>query len=253
MSEEPGRRWHAHSTADSFRYALAGVLHGFTTQRNVRLHFLFGIAALVAGFIFRLSRTELAILVLTIAVVLVAEIFNTCVETVVDMITTEFSPAGKIAKDMAAGAVLITSGSAVVIGVLLFANIPSLPERFAAPAGATEAIQACAIGFLLLLFVIAIWKAWGGKGRFSHGGVVSGHAAIAFFLCTVIIILAPQPLVALLSIFMALLAAQSRVDAGVHSLREVLFGALLGIMLPILLLRLGPGLLAMFLRAPEAR
>jgi len=95
----------------------------------------------------------------------------------------------------------------------------------------------------MLLLLLVIWKVKGGKGTFLRGGVVSGHTAIAFFLCTMILLLTQHPFVAFLAILIALLVAQSRVETGVHTLREVFFGALLGIFIPVLLQRCIPILL----------
>ncbi len=228
------------TTADSFRHAMNGVLLGFKTQRNLRLHFGLGMLALLGGFVFRLTRAELALVVLAIALVILAELFNTAVETVVDMITQDYHPLAKVAKDVAAGAVLVASIAALLAGLLLFMDLRQLQERFRTPAPYEDAVQTAVIGMVMLMILIAIWKARAGYGRFLHGGIVSGHSAIAFFLCTLILLLAQQPLIGFLAIFMAILVAQSRVEAGVHSLKEVLFGALLGILLPVVLYRVAP-------------
>jgi diacylglycerol kinase (ATP) len=81
----------------------------------------------------------------------------------------------------------------------------------------------------------------GNKGSFLRGGVVSGHSAIGFCLCTIILLLSNNnPFVAFLAILMAMIISQSRVEAGIHSLQEVLIGALLGILLPVVLFRVVP-------------
>ena len=77
-----------------------------------------------------------------------------------------------------------------------------------------------------MLLLLVIWKMRGGRGLFLHGGVISGHSAIAFFLATAILLLAQHPLISLLSLLLAALVSQSRVEAGVHTLREVILGEL---------------------------
>jgi diacylglycerol kinase len=103
----------------SFGYAGAGVLFVLRTQRNFRIHLAFALAAMGMGIGLGLSRLELALLVLTIGLVLTAEIVNTAAETLVDLASPEYHPLAKLVKDLAAGAVLVAAGVAVVVGLLL--------------------------------------------------------------------------------------------------------------------------------------
>ena len=112
-----------HSTAAffaSFRYATAGVRLLFLRQRNARVQAVFGVVALALGAFLRLSRLDWAVLVLTIALVLALEGVNTALEAVVDLVTTEYHPLAKAAKDLAAGAVWLSALAALAIGALLF-------------------------------------------------------------------------------------------------------------------------------------
>ncbi|MBO0469086.1 diacylglycerol kinase family protein [Enterococcus sp. DIV0242_7C1] len=105
----------------SLEFALQGIKTVFKEERNMRTHVLMGIIAVVIGFVFGLSIAEWLWLLLVIFLVLVVEIINTVFENVVDMFTDfHFHPIGKKIKDMAAGAVLLTSGFAVIVGLLLF-------------------------------------------------------------------------------------------------------------------------------------
>lgn len=105
----------------SLEFALQGIKTVFKEERNMRTHVLMGIIAVVIGIVFGLSIAEWLWLLLVIFLVLVVEIINTVFENVVDMFTDfHFHPIGKKIKDMAAGAVLLTSGFAVIVGLLLF-------------------------------------------------------------------------------------------------------------------------------------
>ncbi len=106
--------WH------SFQFAFAGIWHTFLTQRNAKIHTAITAAVLVLGGWLRLDARDWAVLVLTIGVVFAAEILNTAVEAIVDLISPEFHPLAKIAKDAAAGAVLVLAIAAVGVGVLIF-------------------------------------------------------------------------------------------------------------------------------------
>ncbi len=104
----------------SFVYAAAGLSYTIRTQRNMRVHVAIAMVAAIVGVLLRISLIAFAILALTITTVLVAEMFNTVIEACLDIVTPEYHPLAKIAKDVAAGAVLISSILAVVIGLLLF-------------------------------------------------------------------------------------------------------------------------------------
>ncbi|MBO0423550.1 diacylglycerol kinase family protein [Enterococcus plantarum] len=105
----------------SLEFALQGIKTVFKEERNMRTHTVMGIVAIVIGIVFRLTTPEWLWLLLAIFLVLVMEIINTVFENVVDMVTDfHFHPIGKKIKDMAAGAVLLTTGFAVVVGILLF-------------------------------------------------------------------------------------------------------------------------------------
>lgn len=105
---------------DSFRYASAGLRHLFTTQRNARVQASVGAAALLLGATLRISRAEWAVLVLLIALVLVLEALNSAIEATVDLVTSEYHPLAKIAKDLAAGAVWLLALASVAIGAIIF-------------------------------------------------------------------------------------------------------------------------------------
>lgn len=227
----------------SFRHALNGVLLSFKTQRHLRIHFILGFLALVGGFVWQLPRAELLVLVVSISLVILAELFNTALETVVDLVTPEYHPLAKVAKDVAAGAVLVAAVNAVLVGLVLFFDVDALRAKLKYPPREADEVQVLVVGLLMLFLLLVIWKVKGGKGRFLQGGVVSGHSAIAFFMCTLILLVSRHPLIGFLAILLAMLVSQSRVEAGIHTVREVLFGAMLGILIPVLLYRVIPVIL----------
>jgi len=104
----------------SFVYAAKGLGYAFSTQRNFRIHLGFALIALAFGFLLGLNKSDLAIMALTASSVLVVELLNTAIESVVDLaIGKRFHPLAQIAKDCSAGAVLVASISSVLIAVLL--------------------------------------------------------------------------------------------------------------------------------------
>jgi diacylglycerol kinase len=109
-----------HRLLRSFGYAFAGIGHGLRTQTNLRIHVAISLGVILAGLLLQISALEWAILVVTMMIVLSAELFNTAIEAVVDRVGSEPHPLSKVAKDTAAGAVLIGALGAVVVGVLIF-------------------------------------------------------------------------------------------------------------------------------------
>jgi len=112
----------------SFRYAAQGLGYSFISQRNFRIHVVIGAVVFSLGIGLQLPALQMAVLVLTIAAVLVLELLNTAMEAVVDLaIGRRFHPLARIAKDCAAAAVLVAAISSMLIALLLL--LPPLVER----------------------------------------------------------------------------------------------------------------------------
>jgi len=109
---------------DSFRDAMAGIFHCLMNERNMRTHFVAGILVFIASIYFKLPGVEIAIICITVGLVITAELINTAIENTVDLVTDEIKPLAKIAKDVSAGAVLLSAFTAVLVGAALF--IPKL-------------------------------------------------------------------------------------------------------------------------------
>ena len=219
------------SVIQSFNFAIEGVIHVLRTQRNMRLHFAAAVAVIVVAVAVGVSKIELSVLLISIAFVLVAEMINTAVEGAIDAATTSFDPMAKLAKDIAAGAVLISSVNAVAVGYLVFAGKAAdktaqvLDRVRSAPAEITL------VALVLTVIIVIATKAWTGRGTPLRGGLPSGHAAVAFagwMAATYIVSDSHRFVVSALTFIMALLVAQTRVESGVHSALEVAYGGALG-------------------------
>ena len=103
-----------------FRYAFNGLWYALRTQRNVRVHVCIAILAIILGIILHISAIEFAMVFVAITSVFIAEMFNTVFELCIDIAAPDYHPLAKIAKDMAAGAVLLSAMLAVVIGLFVF-------------------------------------------------------------------------------------------------------------------------------------
>ncbi len=212
----------------SFHYAFAGILYAVRTQPNMRVHLFIAALVLLATLLLRLDRIYVVAVVITIVIVLALELMNTAIEAVVDLLTVAHHPLAKTAKDAAAGAVLIGTIGAVIVGYLVFYQ--GIQQGGTRVYDAVAQVPANVI--LIILAIAAIGtlfaKAWAGRGSALQGGAVSGHTALAFAASTGLALFIQRPLVAVLAYFVAFLVAQSRVEARIHTAFEVTWGAVLG-------------------------
>jgi diacylglycerol kinase len=104
----------------SFSCAIAGLIYCIKTEKNMKIHILATIIAVIVALVVKLNYTEWGLLILTIFMVLVAETVNTAVEKTVDLVTTEYHPLAKTAKNLAAGAVLLAAIGSLLMAVVIF-------------------------------------------------------------------------------------------------------------------------------------
>ena len=105
---------------NSFKYAIEGFISSFKTERNMKIHVLAMILVVVLGFLLKISLIEWFVCIIAIAVVLAGELFNTAIETIVDMVSPEKNDKAKLAKDISASAVLVLTIGAAIIGLIIF-------------------------------------------------------------------------------------------------------------------------------------
>ena len=105
----------------SFKYAFSGIYYVLKTSRNFKIQLIFALTTLMIGFLLQISISNYMILIATIMSVLILEILNTSIESIVDLVVKkEFSSLAKISKDTSAGAVLLASINSVIIAVSIF-------------------------------------------------------------------------------------------------------------------------------------
>lgn len=105
---------------NGFKYAFQGILDGLKSERNLKIHFIAMILVIIFGFIFKISKIEWMICIILFGIVIAGELFNTAIETVVDMVSPEKNDKAKKAKDVSAGAVLVLAISSAIIGLIIF-------------------------------------------------------------------------------------------------------------------------------------
>ncbi len=227
------------SLIDSFNYAVNGIISALKTEKNMRIHYLLAIIVVILSLFFDFSRTELLILIFAISLVIVAELFNTAIEKVVDLITDKYHPLAKLAKDISAGAVLIAAINSIVVGYLLFFDRLSSYADFLLIKITNSSTHLTFVALIVVILLTVGLKAlfYKGKGTHFQGGVVSGHSSVAFCIATIVSLLAKNTLVTTLTFALAILVGESRIEGKIHTFIEVFFGAIIGILVGIIIFK----------------
>jgi len=215
-----------------FRVAINGIVHTFRTQKHMRVHIYVTLITVIGAMALRMRIREILVLLFMITFVLVAEMFNSAIEATVDLVSPNYHPMAKFAKDISAGAVLLTTVMAIAVGSLIALGEGNWERiRINLASGGTGAPVA---------LIVIIGKGLGKHGRALQGGLVSGHAAIGFFFATSVFFLTDNLLVGALGVLLAGLIAQSRWEAKIHSVFELTLGAAVGVILGLVLFGLAP-------------
>ncbi len=222
----------------SFNHAIDGLVFVLRTQRNMRIHLSIAAIVLALSLALGINGTEFVLLLFAIAMVISAELINTAIEAVIDVTTTSFDPMAKIAKDVAAAAVLVTSLAAAIIAYVIFYPIIDEFSLGAFEAVSYAPMHVTAISLLIVIILVIAAKAWTRTGTWLRGGWPSGHAALAGSLLTAIALISRSPLLTTLAVIMALLVFQSRMEAKFHTAVQVLAGSLIGIITTVLIFQL---------------
>lgn len=213
---------------ESANCAIEGILYTARTQKHMRNHFLAALVVLLATLFLHVTALEFILLALSVSFVLFAELMNTAVEVVVDLVSPGYHPLAKIAKDTAAGAVLVAAIGTAIMGYLILSQyiFPVYKEVLGMIGTPTE--MGTLVAMLIVVIVVIIIKTRTSGGTPLQGGLPSGHAALAFSIATSVSLNTKDPMVSLLTIALATMVSHSRLLLNIHSLREVVFGALTG-------------------------
>jgi diacylglycerol kinase (ATP) len=218
---------------DSVNCAIEGILYTARTQKHMRSHFLAALVVLVAALLLKISSVEFMLLALAVSFVLFAELLNTAVEVVVDMISPEFHPLAKVAKDVAAGAVLVAAFGTMIMGYLVLSKYLFPVHKRALGMVGTNTEMGTLVSVILVLIAVVLVKAITGKGTPLHGGLPSGHTAVAFSIATSVSLNTQEPLISFLCFILAGMVSHSRLLLRIHTMREVILGALTGTVLTV--------------------
>ncbi|MBP2069010.1 diacylglycerol kinase [Anaerococcus nagyae] len=222
---------HGQKFLKGFDYAYEGLVWAINHEKNMKFHMFALAILLVASLFFNLSRVEMITLVFAVCFVLAFELINTSVEQAVNLASKgKYSSFAKASKDLAAAATFIAALNALFVAYLIFfdkfidfynsviVRIVRRPSHLA--------IITLSLVIVVTIFLKGVF--YEGHGTAFKGGFVSGHTSIAFGIATIGMFLTTDPLIRLMLIGLALIVAESRYEANIHSMAEIIRGAILG-------------------------
>ncbi|MBP7901267.1 MAG: diacylglycerol kinase [Spirochaetes bacterium] len=212
----------------SLNYAVEGVLHAAKTQRHVRIHFLVIIVLLIVCFILGVQKNDFIIVSLIAALVIVSEIFNSAVETLVDMVSPKKNEMARVTKDMAAGAVLISAGTAIIAACYILLPYAESFYRNGFRITIHENGDIALSSMMIVTLSVIMIKSYFGKGTPLRGGMPSGHSALSFSVIVSAIYTFDSIILIGIIAFAGLLISISRIIQKIHTPLEVFAGIMTG-------------------------
>lgn len=223
---------------ESFNNAISGIIYAIKKERNMKVHITVAVLVMLMSLFYDLTRTEFLIICLTIAIVLICELFNTAVEIFVDTIIDVYHPKAKLVKDTAAGAVLVASFASLIVAYFIFFDRISTSLAIGIVRIRQSPVHITIIALIITIILVLALKAGFKKGTPMSGGMPSGHSAIAFSVVTALALWTDNASITVLALVVALLVVQSRLEARIHSFVELLAGALIGFSITLLLFQI---------------
>jgi diacylglycerol kinase (ATP) len=220
---------------DSFNNAMNGIISTVRSERNMKLHITAAAMILILSLFYDLTRTEFLIVCITIALVFICELFNTAIEVVIDTLIGIYHPKAKVVKDTAAGAVFISAILSILVGYFIFYDRVSTSLEIGIIRIKQEPMHITVIAIILTMMVVLLMKAFFKKGTPFSGGMPSGHAAIAFSATTAVALWSNNVNITILFLIISLLVVQSRLEGKIHTVIELLAGAIIGFSVTLLL------------------
>lgn len=232
-------RLYNHNFIEACNNAVNGIVYSATTQSNIKKQLILGTIVMILSLFYNFTTAEFLCLTFAVFFVIFAEMLNTAIETVVDLYVDTYHPKAKIAKDVAAGAVVLSACNAIVVAYFLFFRETELTvmgesifsQMISSP---THLIF---VGIILTVIGIIAVKAASNykKQQMPTKSIFipSGQTALAFAILTAIWINTQSPVIFCLSLALSILVAGNRLN-DTRSLGEVVFGAFMGPLIVIL-------------------
>lgn len=219
-------------------HAMDGVIRAFKTERNLRIDYIIGLFVLISSLFFDFTKTEFACLCLTIGFVIFAEMINSTVEYIVDLVTDKYDDRAKAAKDIAAGGVLIAACVAVVVAYFLFAD-----KLYNATTAVLNSVLSSKLHVLFtitfaVILLAVILKGMLGKGDSYSKAYPSARVTLAFALTTYVYLITKSIFVGAVSLILSIMIAQIRIENTKIRPIYMIISAILGILVVLIVYQL---------------
>lgn len=223
------------SFATALGHAMDGVIRAFKTERNLRIDYIIGLIVLVASLFFDFTKTEFACICLTIGFVIFAEMINSTVEYIVDLITDKYDDRAKAAKDIAAGGVLIASCVSVVVAYFLFVDkISNASVAIISSILNSKLHILFTIVFAVVILTVILKGIFGKDEDYAHSGP-SLRIALAFALTTYSYIITKSLLVCGMAFILSIIITSSRIKDKKNKIIYTILSASIGILLVLII------------------
>ena len=222
------------------RNALNGIIHAFKTERNLRIDYIMGALVLFISLFFDFSKLELITLIITIGFVLFAEMINSVVEYIVNLITQEYNLNAKAAKDIAAGGVLMASVIAVIVAYLLFVDkIHVASTTLLTTMLSSKAHLLVTILFVVVLLIVILKGVFSDKKENNYvKAFPSARVAVSFALATYLFVMTKNLIVGGVAFVLSVMVSSIKRENDKTTLMQVVLSALLGILIVLAIYQL---------------
>lgn len=223
------RKYKNKNITASLNAAIEGIFDTIRTEKNMKFHAFITIIIFVLALFYDLNKNSILALSISIALVWVAELINTAVESCINIFCKDYHELARKAKDASAGAVLVTALNALIVGYIVFAHLirKKLLTSFSILKASHQ--HRVIFIFIVVLSLVVLLKLILKKGTPLRGGIPSGHSALAGSIFMIISTLTDNSKIFFLALIMLILVLQSRVEGKIHTFFETVIGALLGI------------------------
>lgn len=235
-NKENDKRIHNQGFFDACKNAVNGIIYGTTTQSNVKKQLVIIAFLILISLFFNLTKVEFLCLIISVVLIIFAEMVNTAVETVVDLCTEVYHPKAKIAKDVAAGGVVITALNAVVVSYFLFFDkIGEMGNNIYKTIINSPTYLAFVVVALIIIVAVAL-KAAKIKDKKNNKQLIISCQSMLASAAVVATWIVTENIIALsFAVILAVMICMNRVESKERTVTEVILGVMIGLLITILM------------------
>lgn len=237
-SEQKDKRLYNHNFIEACNNAMNGIIYATTTQSNIKKQLIIAVVVMILSLFFDLERAEFLCLVFSVFLILITELINTAIETVVDLYTDLYHPKAKIAKDVGAGAVVLAAINALILAYFLFFDKIGEAGTAILETVINSPMHLAFVGVILTIIAALSLRAAATTNKhklINKSFIPSGQSAIAFAALTAIWLNTNNIVIFTLSLILSIMVIENRIETNAKRITEVLFGACMGVLIVLLI------------------